>query len=59
MMGVMILQKMHDLTDEQNVEQFCFNIQWHFALNITNPGDTHAITNKNPFTFVRTIWENK
>ncbi|MGA7279770.1 MAG: transposase [Desulfocapsaceae bacterium] len=40
MMGLMILQQMHDLTDEQAVEQFCFNMQWHYALNITNPGDS-------------------
>lgn len=37
MIGLMILQQMHDLTDEQAVEQFCFNIQWHYALNITSP----------------------
>jgi len=36
MMGSMILQQMHDLTDEQTVEPFCFNIQWYFALNINN-----------------------
>jgi len=30
---------MHDLTDDQAVEQFCFNIQWHYALNITSPDD--------------------
>jgi hypothetical protein len=39
MMGLMILQQMHDLTDDQAVEQFCFNIQWHYALNITNSAD--------------------
>ena len=39
MIGLMILQQMHDLTDEQAVEQFCFNIQWHYALNITSPED--------------------
>jgi hypothetical protein len=39
MIGVMILQQMHDLTDEETVEQFCFNIQWHYALNITSPED--------------------
>jgi hypothetical protein len=50
MMGVMILQQMHDLTDEQAVEQFCFNIQWHFALNITDSAD--------PTSYVcpRSIW---
>jgi len=39
MMGLMVLQQMHDLTDDQAVEQFCFNIQWHYALNITNASD--------------------
>jgi len=39
MMGIMVLQQMHDLTDDQAVEQFCFNIQWHYALNITNASD--------------------
>ncbi len=39
MMGMMILQQMHDYTDEQAVEQFCFNIQWHYALNITSFSD--------------------
>lgn len=39
MLGMMILQQMHDLTDEQAIEQFCFNIQWHYALNITSPED--------------------
>ncbi len=27
MIGLMILQQMHDLTDSEAVEQFCFNIQ--------------------------------
>lgn len=39
MIGLMLLQQMHDMTDEQAVEQFCFNIQWHYALNITSPED--------------------
>ncbi len=39
MIGLMILPQMHDLTDEQAVEQFCFNIQWYYALNITSPED--------------------
>jgi len=41
---------MHDLTDEQTVEQFCFNIQWHFALNITGTGDAAA------YVCPRSIW---
>jgi hypothetical protein len=51
MMGAMILQQMHDLTDEQTVEQFCFNIQWHYALNITNTKDTAS------YVCARSIWE--
>lgn len=42
MMGAMILQHMHDLTDQETVEQFAFNIQWHYALDITNNADTEA-----------------
>ena len=39
MMGAMILQQMHDLTDEETVSQFAFNIQWHYALDITSHSD--------------------
>lgn len=41
-MGAMILQQMHDLTDEETVSQFAFNIQWHYALDITGSGDNDA-----------------
>ncbi|MDZ4186396.1 MAG: transposase [Desulfuromonadales bacterium] len=41
-MGVMILQQMLDLNDEQAVEQFCFNMQWHYALNITDATDASS-----------------
>ena len=51
MLGTMILQQMHDLTDEQAVEQFCFNIQWHYALNITNTKDAAS------YVCARSIWE--
>ncbi|MDW7772543.1 MAG: transposase, partial [Desulfobulbaceae bacterium] len=39
MMGAIIIQQMLDLTDQQTVEQFSFNLQWHFALNITTSSD--------------------
>jgi len=29
-LGVLILQQMHDLTDEEAVTQLSFNIQWHY-----------------------------
>ncbi len=50
MMGVMILQQMHDCTDQEAVEQFCFNIQWHYALNITSCSDAAAYISH------KTIW---
>lgn len=37
--GAMILQQMHDLTDEQTRDQLSFNQQWHYALDITSESD--------------------
>ncbi|MCI5167560.1 MAG: hypothetical protein D3903_16075, partial [Candidatus Electrothrix sp. GM3_4] len=42
MMGAMLLQHMHDLTDEETTEHFAFNIQWHYALDITDNSDKAA-----------------
>ncbi len=42
MLGLMILQQMHNLTDEQAVEQFAFNIKWHYALHTTGSSDVHS-----------------
>jgi len=39
MMGVVLLQQMHDLTDEETVAQFAFDEQWHYALDITDISD--------------------
>jgi hypothetical protein len=39
MLGVMILQQMHDLTDEETIHQYAFSIEWHFALDITDESD--------------------
>lgn len=39
-LGVMVLQQSFDLTDEETVEQFAFNTQWHYALNITEESDS-------------------
>jgi hypothetical protein len=50
MMGVMLLQHMYDLTDEEAVEQFAFNIQWHYALDITDNSDRSA------YVCPRSIW---
>lgn len=42
MLGAIILQQMHDLNDEETVYQFAFNLQWHYALDITGTSDTDA-----------------
>ncbi len=39
-LGVLILQQTHDLSDEETVNQLAFNIQWHYALNITEESDS-------------------
>ena len=50
MLGAMILQEMHDLTDQEAVQQFAFNIQWHYALNITADADRDA------YLCPKTLW---
>ena len=39
-LGALLLQQTHDLTDEETVTQLSFNIQWHYALNITEESDS-------------------
>lgn len=39
-LGAIVLQQAHDLTDEETVNQLAFNIQWHYALNITEESDS-------------------
>lgn len=38
-LGALILQQAFDLTDEETVQQFAFNIQWHYSLNISEESD--------------------
>jgi hypothetical protein len=38
-LGVLVLQQMHDLTDAETVNQLAFNQQWHFALDIPSESD--------------------
>lgn len=49
-LGALLLQQMHDLTDKETIEQFSFNIQWHYALNITGVGDDET------YLSLRTLW---
>ena len=50
MLGLMILQQMHDLTDEDAVDEFAFDQKWHYALNITGGSDEEA------YVSPRTLW---
>lgn len=38
-LGVLLLQQAMDLSDQAAIEQLCFNIQWHYALNIPEESD--------------------
>ena len=38
-LGVLSLQQYHDLTDQQACEQLLYNLQWHYALDITEESD--------------------
>jgi len=49
-LGLMVIQQMHDLTDDEAVSQFAFNMQWHYALNITSTADTDA------YVSPKTLW---
>lgn len=51
--GALILQQMHDLTDEETVRQYALDIQWHYALNITEESDTAK------YISARTLWKNR
>ena len=50
MLGLMVIQQMQDLTDEEAVDQFAYNIQWHYALNITSTADADT------YVSPKTLW---
>jgi len=50
MLGLMILQQMHDLTDDEAVMEFAFGYQWHYALNVTGGSDEEA------YVSPKTLW---
>ena len=49
-LGALLLQQTHDLTDEETVNQLSFNIQWHYALNITEESDSAK------YMCLKTLW---
>jgi len=50
MLGLMILQQMHDYTDQEAIHQFAFNIEWHYALNVTSDSDVES------YICSKTLW---
>lgn len=50
MLGIVLLQQLQDLNDEEAVRQFAFNIEWHYALNVTDPSDLSS------YVSPRTLW---
>ena len=53
MLGALILQQTLNLTDEEAVHQYAFDIQWHYALNITEESD------ETKYISLKTLWNNR
>ena len=53
MLGALILQQAFDLTDEETVQQYAFNIQWHYSLNISEETDNAK------YISLKTLWNNR
>ena len=53
MLGALILQQSFDLTDEETVQQYAFNIQWHYSLNISEETDDAK------YISLKTLWNNR
>jgi hypothetical protein len=57
-LGVLLLQQTMDLSDQAAIEQLCFNIQWHYALNIPEESDdAKYISEKTLYTMRQLIIE--
>lgn len=50
MLGLVLIQQMEDMTDEEAVQQFAFNILWQYALNVTDATDFSS------YVSPRTLW---
>ncbi len=58
-LGVLLLQQTMDLSDKTTIEQLCFNIQWHYALNIPEESDdAKYISEKTLYTMRQLIIEH-
>jgi len=52
-LGVVLLQQMHDLTDLETVNQLAFNQQWHYALDIPSESDAAK------YMCPKTLWSRR
>jgi Transposase DDE domain/Transposase domain (DUF772) len=52
-LGVLVLQQMHDLTDAETVNQLAFNQQWHYALDIPSESDAAK------YMCPKTLWSRR
>jgi len=58
-LGILVLQQTFDLTDNEACDQFSYNIQWHYALNILEESDAAKyICPKTLWTMRNLIAEN-
>jgi len=55
LLGVLLLQQAMDLNDSDTVEQLSFNIQWHYALNITDESDSAKYISEKTLWFWRMV----
>ena len=59
LLGTLLLQQTMDLNDYDAVRQLSFNIEWHYALNITEESDTAKyISEKTLWSWRQTLTKN-
>lgn len=52
-LGTLILQQAFDFTDEETIQQYAFNTQWHYSLNITEESDAAK------YISLKTLWNDR
>ena len=50
LVGALVFQQMHDVTDEETVRQLAFNTEWHYALDLSGESD------EGKYVCLRTLW---
>lgn len=60
LLGALLFQQTMDYNDVETVRQLAFNIEWHYALNITEESDSAKyISEKTLWTWRQVLIENK